>query len=294
MNLKGLGVAMVTPFNPDLSIDFTSLARLTEDLIAGGVDFLVVMGTTGESVTLNKQEKQAALDCVLAASMGRTPVVYGMGGNNTAAVCEELRTFDFEGVSAILSVSPSYNKPTQEGIYQHFKALGEASPLPIILYNVPSRTSSNVEAETCLRIARDVKNVQAVKEASGDMTQINQIMSGAPEGFLVFSGDDGLTVPIMKSGGVGIISVIGNALPDLFSTMVHHAENKDYAKAEELDEVIQPLLPLLFKEGNPAGLKALMEIKNGYSDTVRLPLVAASDSLREELKQALKGISELV
>jgi len=287
MRIKGLGVAIVTPFTPKGELDLQSLESLVENQISSGVDFLVVMGTTGESVTLDPKEKQVILNAVLASASGRVPIVYGLGGNNTKALINEIKDFDFKGISAILSVSPSYNKPTQEGIFQHFKAVSEASPVPVLLYNVPGRTSSNVTAETTLRMANELPNIFGVKEASGDLNQIKEIIMKAPEGFQVFSGDDALALPVIKQGGVGVISVVGNALPKLFSELISSALNGDWVKAEELNELFDPLIPILFKEGNPAGIKALMEIQgNCYSD-VRLPLVKATDSLKVELKSLL-------
>ena len=294
MKIKGLGVAMVTPFNNDLSVDFDSLEKLTESLVVGGVDFLVVMGTTGEAATLTIQEKNEVLSHVINTNAGRIPVVYGIGGNNTWAVCEELKSFDTKGVSAILSASPGYNKPTQEGIFQHFKALGEVSPLPIILYNVPGRTGSNVEAETCIRIANEVPNIVAVKEASGDLNQIEEIIRASPKGFEAFSGDDGLTIPVMRAGGIGVISVIGNGCPDVFSSLVHLCESKDYESASQIFASIEEIIPMLFEQGNPAGIKALMELNEMCTDKVRLPLVSANIELKAKLKASLSTMSSAV
>jgi len=294
MKVKGLGVAMITPFKHDLSIDFDSLGNLTESLVLGGVDFLVVMGTTGEAATLTVEEKQKVLDHVVKTNAGRVPVVYGIGGNNTAAVCEELRSFNNQGVSSILSASPGYNKPTQEGIFQHFKALGESSPLPIILYNVPGRTASNMESKTCIRIASEVPNIVAIKEASGDLNQIEEIIRNAPEGFDVFSGDDGLTIPVMKAGGVGVISVIGNACPDLLSSLVRLCESKEYESAAGIFNVMEEIIPMLFEQGNPAGIKALMELDERCTDKVRLPLVSANQLLKSRLKASLSALSSAV
>ncbi len=290
MNIKGLGVAMVTPFDKNLNVDYAGLEQITEFLVAGGVDFLVVMGTTGEAATLTDYEKEKALDHVINANQGKIPVVYGIGGNNTAKVVSDLKAFKNADVSGILSVSPSYNKPTQEGIYRHFQAVGEASDLPVILYNVPGRTASNVTAETCLRIAENVEKVQAVKEASGDMKQIEEIIRNRPQNFKVFSGDDGLTGPVMKAGGEGIISVIGNALPRIFSEYVQLCLNGNFIKAQELYGMISPVIPLLFEQGNPAGVKALMALENNCTPHVRLPLVKADSDLVSRLNQALNSI----
>ncbi len=294
MELKGLGVAMVTPFKVDLSIDFKALEKLTNDLIEGGVDFLVVLGTTGEAPTLSSEEKENVLNKVLEFNSNRVPVVYGMGGNNTAALCEELKKFKTKGVSAFLSASPSYNKPTQEGIYRHYVALGEVSPLPIILYNVPGRTGSNVEADTCIRIANDVDKVVAVKEASGDLDQIIEIINRAPVGFDVYSGDDSVTVPVIEAGGKGVISVLGNALPELCSQIVNTALSESFKEANVLDLEAQRFLPLLFREGNPAGIKCMQNILTDFSDVVRLPLVSASSELREDMILAVSEMSEMV
>ena len=294
MKIKGLGVAMITPFKNDLSIDFDSLGNLTESLVLGGVDFLVVMGTTGEAATLTVEEKQKVLSHVIKTNAGRVPVVYGIGGNNTAAVCEELRNFKTKGVSSILSASPGYNKPTQEGIFQHFKALGESTPLPIILYNVPGRTASNMEAKTSIRIASEVPNIVAIKEASGDLNQIEEIIRNAPEGFDVFSGDDGLTIPVMKAGGIGVISVIGNACPDLFSSLVRFCESKEYESAAVIFNVMEEIIPMLFEQGNPAGIKALMELHDMCTDKVRLPLVSANQLLKSRFKASLDALSSIV
>jgi len=293
MNLKGLGVAMVTPFYEDGEVDYSALRVLTEDLISGGVDFLVVMGTTGEAVTLDKNEKAKILETVINECQNRVPIVYGIGGNNTKIVCEELKSFNPEGVYAILSASPGYNKPTQDGIFRHYEALNNCTPLPIILYNVPGRTASNVEASTCIKIANELSNIQAVKEASGDMEQIRRIINETPEEFLVFSGDDALTLSVMKSGGSGIISVIGNALPSAYSEMVKKASIKVDSEVKEMDNNFQEIIPLLFKEGNPAGVKALMEINGKCTDFVRLPLVSVSNKLKSELKIASANILEI-
>ncbi|MFK7757456.1 MAG: 4-hydroxy-tetrahydrodipicolinate synthase [Flavobacteriales bacterium] len=294
MNIQGLGVAMITPLTKEGEIDFQALKEITERQISGGVDFLVVMGTTGESVTLELSEKRKVLDTVLSVNSKRIPIIYGLGGNNTKAVVSELKTFNLEGVSAILSVSPSYNKPTQEGIFQHFKHISEASPVPVMVYNVPGRTASNVTAETCLRIAHELPNVFSVKEASGDLDQIKSIITHAPEGFLIFAGDDGLAIPVIKAGGAGVISVVGNALPKMFSELVTSAMNDEWIKAKELDQLFQPLIPLLFKEGNPAGIKAIMEINGECTSVVRLPLMEASSRLKEELKLQLQSFQTVV
>ena len=286
--LRGTGVAMVTPFNKDKSIDYKGLANLIEYLIDGGVEFLVSMGTTGESAVLSTKEK---LDVVAFSKVkinGRLPFVVGIGGNNTAAVVAQIKTTDFTGVAAILSVSPAYNKPTQEGIYQHFKAISEACPVDIILYNVPGRTSSNMSAETTLRLANDFANIVSVKEASGDMEQIMQILRDKPAGFKVLSGDDALTLPMVLMGAEGVISVQAMAQPNEFSEMVRQGLNGDLEKARALHYPQLEIIDNLFAEGNPAGVKACLKIKGVCDDYVRLPLVAISSERYQKLESLLK------
>ncbi|MBI3134675.1 MAG: 4-hydroxy-tetrahydrodipicolinate synthase [Bacteroidetes bacterium] len=280
---RGLGVAMITPFLPDGSIDFPALTRLTSYLIEGGVNYLVVQGTTGESPVLTKEEKNAVLTCVAKANAKRVPVVYGVGGNNTLAVAESLKSLDTSIVDGILSVSPYYNKPTQEGIYQHYKMLAEATPLPIILYNVPGRTSSNVLPDTTLRLAKDFKNIVAVKEASGNMEQIMDIINRKPENFLVISGDDGITLPVIAAGGDGVISVIGNAFPHVFSAMVKAALADDMDEARRLHYILFPVVPLLFVEGNPGGIKEATAHLGLTTNKLRLPLVNVSEATRSKI-----------
>ena len=286
--LRGTGVAMVTPFNKDKSIDYKGLANLIEYLIDGGVEFLVSMGTTGESAVLSTKEK---LDVVAFSKVkinGRLPFVVGIGGNNTAAVVAQIKTTDFTGVAAILSVSPAYNKPTQEGIYQHFKAISEACPVDIILYNVPGRTSSNMSAETTLRLANDFANIVSVKEASGDMEQIMQILRDKPAGFKVLSGDDALTLPMVLMGAEGVISVQAMAQPNEFSEMVRQGLKGDLEKARALHYPQLEIIDNLFVEGNPAGVKACLKIKGVCDDYVRLPLVAISSERYQKLESLLK------
>ncbi|MBK9191698.1 MAG: 4-hydroxy-tetrahydrodipicolinate synthase [Crocinitomicaceae bacterium] len=280
---KGLGVAMITPFNQDGSIDFPALTKLTHFLIDGGVNYLVVQGTTGESPVLTKEEKQAVLKCVSDANAGRLPVVYGVGGNNTAAIAESFKSLDKKLVNGILSVSPYYNKPTQEGIYQHYKVLAESTDLPIILYNVPGRTSSNVLPDTTIRLAKDFKNIIAVKEASGNMEQIMDIINRKPEGFLVISGDDGITLPILAAGGDGVISVIGNGFPHAFSAMVRAAMSDNMEEARRLHYLLFPMVPLLFVEGNPGGIKEVTAHLGITGNKVRLPLVNVSEAVRTKI-----------
>ena len=281
---RGTGVAIITPFNQDKNIDYNALERLVEYLIINGVDYLVVQGTTGESVTLTNEEKKQVLAFVVKINNSRLPIVLGLGGNNTQAILDAFSTTDFTGVDAILSVSPYYNKPTQEGIYQHYKAIAEKSPLPIILYNVPGRTSSNITASTTLRLANDFKNIIAVKEASGNLEQCMEIIQQKPEGFLVISGDDALTLPFVASGGDGVISVIANAFPKGFSTMVKEALNGNISNARKLHYQHFEIINYLFCDGNPAGIKATLKVLEITGDTVRLPLVNVTTTTFEKIK----------
>ena len=286
--LRGTGVAMVTPFNKDKSIDYKGLANLIEYLIDGGVEFLVSMGTTGESAVLSTEEKLEVVAFSKDKINGRFPFVVGIGGNNTAAVVAQIKATDFTGVDAILSVSPAYNKPTQEGIYQHFKAISDACPVDIILYNVPGRTSSNMSAETTLRLANDFTNIVSVKEASGDMEQIMQILRDKPSGFKVLSGDDALTLPMVLMGAEGVISVQAMAQPKEFSEMVRQGLKGDLEKSRALHYPQLEIIDNLFAEGNPAGVKACLKIKGVCDDYVRLPLVAISSERYQKLESLLK------
>ncbi len=290
---KGLGVALVTPFQENGLVDFSGLQRLLEHQINGKTDYLVVQGTTGETPTLTAEEKRSVLDFVLEINNKRLPVVLGVGGNNTQALVETLETFDFTGVDAILSASPNYNKPTQEGIYQHYKLLAAHSPLPIILYNVPGRTSSNMAPETTLRLAREFKNIIAVKEASGNMEQIMRLIKDKPEDFLVISGDDGITLPMIASGGDGLISVIGNAFPGEYSEMVRAALDGDLVTARALHYKLFDYLHYLFVEGNPAGVKEVLKYMNICSNNVRLPLTPVSEATSNKLYALLAQHLEL-
>jgi len=288
--ISGTGVALVTPMKPDLTIDFNALNNLVNHCIDGGVDFLVVLGTTGESVTLSVEEKKLVLDCVKKSNNNRLPIVLGIGGNNTDYIIKSFSTYNLEGVDAILSVSPAYNKPTQEGIYQHFKAISKSSPLPLIIYNVPGRTSSNINAKTTLRLAYDFDNIIAIKEASGDIEQIMEIIAKKPIDFMVLSGDDAITLPIILMGGDGVISVLGQALPKDFSSMVKYGLEGDLKASKELHYKILGFVDPLFKEGNPAGVKTLLNLKGICKDGVRLPLVKSSETLRSILAQELKKL----
>lgn len=288
--LRGTGVALVTPFYSDHTVDYDGLARLVNYTIQGGVDYLVAMGTTGESATLTTEEKTAVVKHILKINNGRVPVVLGVGGNNTAEITRQLEHMDTTGITAILSVSPAYNKPTQEGIYQHFAAISKASPLPVILYNVPGRTGSNMLPATTLRLARDFNNIIGIKEAVNDMDQVLRLLAGRPTGFLVLSGDDMLALPLVSAGGDGVISVIGQGLPEAFSVVIRNGLNNASAKAySDLFPLILSI-DLIFKEGNPAGVKALLSYKGICGPAVRLPLVKATATLEEELRHYLERL----
>ncbi len=284
---RGLGVALVTPFRSNGGIDYAGLEKLLELQITGGVDYVVSMGTTGESVTLTKEEKKQLLATTVELVRNRVPVVLGVGGNNTAEVIETLNGFEMDGVDGILSVSPYYNKPTQEGIYQHFKAIAQVSLRPIILYNVPGRTGSNMSAETTVRLAKDFKNVVAIKEASGNLDQMGTILKHKPADFMLISGDDTLTLPAIAIGGVGVISVVGNALPAETSNLVHAALKGDIVTARKEHLRLIEIINLLFAEGNPGGIKYVMKALGICGDHMRLPLVNISEATEKKLYQAL-------
>ena len=280
---KGLGVALVTPFSENGNVDYAGLQRLVELQIQGGTDYLVVHGTTGESVTLTKEEKVTTLDFIKEIAANRIPIVLGIGGNNTREVCNELDSTDLSGVSGILSVSPAYNKPTQEGIYQHYKAISQATDREIILYNVPGRTSKNVVAETTVRCAEDFKNIVAVKEASGDLEQVMSILQNRPDGFEVLSGDDALTLAMIGCGADGVISVVGNAFPQVFSKMVHAALDSNMAEARIQHYQLFEMIDWLFVDGNPAGIKEVLKYLNICHNYVRLPLVPVGKQVSDKL-----------
>jgi len=284
---KGVGVALITPFHNDGSIDFNGLERLLEHCIKGGVDYFVVNGTTAENPTLSKEERYAVLDFVLEKNSNRLPVIFGIGGNNTMAVAQEMAAFTISGVSAFLSASPYYNKPTQEGIYQHYKALSEASSLPIILYNVPGRTSSNIGSETTLRLAADFENIVAIKEASGNLDQITELVLGRPDGFKIISGDDNLTFAMLGLGCDGVISVSGQGVPEVFCKVYDEADQGNWSASKEAHLSLFKLTNLLFVEGNPAGIKATLEVRGICGDHVRLPLVTATATLKAAIKAEL-------
>ena len=283
----GTGVALVTPFNAQGTVDHEALARVVNYQVENGVDYLVVLGTTGESVTLSKQEKKEVIHTIQQVNDGRLPLVIGIGGNDTAVVVNELKAADLKGFVAILSVSPSYNKPTQEGIYQHFKAVSEASPLPIILYNVPGRTASNMSVETVVRLAA-FENVVAIKEAAGDLVQAMKMIQYTPKDFLVISVDDMIANAMTLAGGAGVISVIGQAMVQDFSDMIRYALNGDVEESYELHYKMASVIDMIFEQGNPAGIKALLNHLELCSDKVRLPLVKADDSLQNRLKTFLE------
>jgi 4-hydroxy-tetrahydrodipicolinate synthase len=283
---KGTGVAIVTPFLKDGSIDYKSLTKLINHIIKGGIEYVVVMGTTGESVTLSKEEKQLVVAHVIDTIAGRVPVVLGLGGNNTQEILNALKkSADFKGIDAILSVSPYYNKPNQRGIYQHYKAIAEASPLPIILYNVPGRTSSNITADTTIKLAEDFKNIIAIKEASGNLEQCMKIIKYRPKDFLVISGDDMLTLPIIASGGDGVISVVANAFPKDFSEMTRQILAGNVKEAQKLHYKLTDITEQLFADGNPAGVKEALELLNICQTHVRLPLVRVNKNVQNALKE---------
>jgi len=286
----GTGVALVTPFKKDFSVDTAALTRITNHVIEGGVEYLVILGTTAESATLNAEEKEIVIQTILAANNSRVPMVLGVGGNNTAKVVEELKTRYLSPFAAILSVSPYYNKPTQEGIYQHFKAVSEASPIPVIVYNVPGRTSSNMLPDTVIRLANDFKNIIGIKEAAGDIVQAMKLIQTKPEGFLVISGDDMITLPMVLAGGSGVISVIGEGFPKEFSEMVRLGLNKKVAEAYELHYKLADCIDMIFEQGNPAGIKEVFKHLGLSENTVRLPLVNVDENLSVKLQNFIKNL----
>jgi len=289
--LIGTGVALVTPFKNDFTVDFDALEHIVNHCINGGIDYLVVLGTTAESATLTDSEKQQVINKIIDINNGTLPLVLGIGGNNTQKVVDELKSRDLSAFDAVLSVSPYYNKPSQEGIYQHFKAVAEASPKPIILYNVPGRTSSNMLPKTVVRLANDFKNIVAIKEAAGDMVQAMQLIKDKPKDFMVISGDDMITLPMVLAGGAGVISVIGEGFPQEFSDMVRLGLNRKVDDAYKLHYKIAPAIDLIFAEGNPVGIKAVFETLNLSTATVRLPLVEATDSLKQQIRAFIAQLS---
>lgn len=285
-----MGVALITPFKEDESIDFDALARLIEYQIQNGTDYLVVLGTTAETPTLTEAEKMAIQDFVLERAKGRIPLVLGVSGNNTRAVVDRLKRDPLDGFDAVLSVVPYYNKPSQEGIYQHYKAIAAATVKPVILYNVPGRTGVNMTAETTLRLARECNNIIAIKEASGNITQMDDIIKNKPVDFMVISGDDGITFPLLTLGAVGVISVIGNAFPKEFSKMVRLALNGDFKQALQIHHRFTELFSLLFVDGNPAGVKCLLNMMGYIENRLRLPLVPTRVTTYEQIKDVLRNL----
>ena len=285
--IKGVGVALITPFN-NFEVDYEALARMVDHVIDGGVDYIVALGSTAETATLSLKERQEVLDFIVERTAERVPIVAGMGSNNTADLVAQLRSFDLSKCVAILSVVPYYNKPSQEGIYRHYMAVAEASPVPVIVYNVPGRTGVNMTAETTLRLAHATEKIVAVKEASGDIEQMQRIIDGKPENFLVISGDDGITVELVKRGGVGVISVAANAFPESFCHCIHKAMEGDILSAEkQMEEQFTEPLKLIFREGNPTSVKVMTAAMGLTRDEVRLPLVEGSEELSRDIKAAI-------
>lgn len=292
-SLIGTGVALVTPFKNDFSLDVEALKRIVNFQIDNGIDYLVVLGTTAETATLSKQEKELVIQTIVDANNGRLPLVLGVGSNNTQEVIDELKTRNLKDFTAILSVSPYYNKPTQEGIYQHFKAIAEVSPLPIILYNVPGRTASNMLPTTVLRLANEFKNVVAIKEAAGDIVQAMTLIKNKPKDFLVISGDDMITLPMVLAGGAGVISVIAEGFPKEFSEMVRLGLNKRVDEAYKIHYLLADSIDMIFEQGNPAGIKEIFKSLGLSENTVRLPLVNVNEDLANRLHSFVNKITNM-
>ncbi len=289
---RGTGVAIITPFKNDSSIDFAALGRVVNHVINGGVNYIVALGTTGESVTLTKDEKKAVISYVTEAIDNRVPLVVGIGGNNTQEVINSIRYTEFAGVDGILSVSPYYNKPSQRGLFQHFKAIATCSPVPVILYNVPGRTCSNISSDTCLELAHECENIVGVKEASGDLTQIMRIIKGKPENFSVISGDDLMSIPVISVGGAGVISVLANAFPTHTSDLVNHALKNNFKSARDLQFRLLEIIELLFIEGNPSGVKDMMSLMSICQNYLRLPLVPVSRPIHTRIQKAVDELNK--
>lgn len=285
---KGLGIALITPFNASGAVDYVVLKQLVEYQLKNGADFFCILATTGETPTLTDDEKQRIKELVVEVVAGRVPILMGCGGNNTAAVVEELHTRDFSGIDGILSVCPYYNKPSQEGLYQHFKTIANATNMKVVLYNVPGRTGVNMKAETTVRLARDCKNIVAVKEASGNLEQVDEIIKNKPDTFDVISGDDALTFPMIACGAVGVISVIGNALPKEFSRMLRLEQNGEFEPARKIHHMFTDLFNLLFVDGNPAGVKAMLHEMGMIENVLRLPLVPTRLTTMQKISECLK------
>lgn len=288
---KGLGIALITPFNEDGSVDYQSLEHLVDYQIKNGADFLCILATTGEAPCLTREEKDKITEVVRTIDHGRVPILKYCGGNNTAAVIEEINTTDWKGIDGILSICPYYNKPSQEGLYQHFKAIAGASPLPVVMYNVPGRTGVNMKAETTVRLAADCPNIIGIKEACGSLEQIDEIIKNKPDTFDVISGDDALTFPMIASGAVGVISVIGNALPKQFSKMIRLEFNGEYEPARKIHHMFTELYSLLFVDGNPAGCKALLNDMGMIKNVLRLPLVPTTINTKQKMADILKQLN---
>lgn len=291
-SLIGTGVALITPFKEDFTIDIDALKRIVNFSIDGGIEYLVVLGTTAENATLSQNEKELVINTVVETNAGRLPLVLGVGGNNTLKVVEELKTRDLSVFEAILSVSPYYNKPTQEGIYQHFKAISEASPKPVILYNVPGRTASNMLPSTVIRLANDFDNIVAIKEAAGDMVQAMELLKNKPKDFLVISGDDMIALPIVLAGGAGVISVIGQGFPKEFSEMIRLGLNRKVDDAYKSQYILADCIDMIFEQGNPAGIKQVFKALGIAENVVRLPLVTVDESLANRLSIFVKNIDK--
>lgn len=289
--LVGTGVALITPFKKDLSVDVEALRRIVNFQVDNGIEYLVVLGTTAENVTLTEAEKNLVIQTVIEANNKRLPLVLGVGGNDTAKVIDELKSKDLSAFTAILSVSPYYNKPTQEGIYQHFKAIAEASPIPVILYNVPGRTASNILPATVIRLAQDFKNIVAIKEAAGDIVQAMQLIQNKPKDFLVISGDDMIALPMVLAGGSGVISVIGEGLPRLFSDMIRLGLQRKVDEAYQLHYKVADLIDMIFEQGNPAGIKEVFQCLGLCENTVRLPLVNTDSELASRIEKSVRELS---
>ena len=287
---KGLGIALITPFNEDGSVDYPTLSKLVEYQLKNGADFLCILATTGETPCLTADEKKQIKDTIVSTVHGRVPILMGCGGNNTAAIVEELKTGDFSGIDGVLSICPYYNKPSQEGLYQHFKAISAATKLPIVLYNVPGRTGVNMTAATTVRLARDCKNIVAIKEASGNLEQVDEIIKNKPSSFDVISGDDALTFPMISCGAVGVISVIGNALPKEFSKMIRLEFKGEYEAARKIHHRFTDLFSLLFVDGNPAGVKCVLSEMGMIKNILRLPLVPTRITTMQRISKILKEL----
>lgn len=289
--LRGAGVAIVTPFKNDSSVDFNAFGNIINHVIEGGIDYIVILGTTGEASTLSRDEKHAVICFAKESINRRVPIVVGAGGNNTQEVTDFIRSSDLSDIDAILSVSPYYNKPGQRGIYLHYKTIAASSPLPVIIYNVPSRTGSNISSDTCIQLARECDNIIGVKEASGDMTQIMKILRDKPDNFLVISGDDMNALPVISAGGSGVISVLANAFPGPWTEMTMHALRTNFKAAREIQYKYIEMIELLFIDGSPAGVKAMLSIKGLCNNNLRLPLVPVSKTVMLRIQKAMEAIS---